>query len=76
MPDARGFRLSILEGNVTVVTDTLRLAAGAPDEPGVMNGAVAANVRSDREVVDGAKHGSVVRHLILKLPHAENTLGD
>jgi hypothetical protein len=55
------------------VTDTLRLAAGAPNEPGIVNGAVAADVRSDRKIIDGTKHSSVLRHRILELPHAENT---
>lgn len=70
----RRFWLFVLEGSIAVRTNTSRLAAGTANKAGVTNRTVAAQMRDDRKIINGAKHGCVLRHLTLELPHVRMPL--
>ena len=64
--------LAVLEQRLTVRANPFGLlGARPPDQLGVMNPAVVADVGSDGEIIYGAYRGGVLRHLTRMLPHAK-----
>lgn len=64
--------LAVLKESLTVRANPLGLlGTRPPDQLGVVNSAVDADVGGDREIIYGANCGTLLRHLTRMLPHAE-----